>query len=204
MPEQVNYHHAQEERPRRAGSAKPSPIQQGKSRWHFVLLSSSPGDGNAWAKISGRVHNLMHDDYDEDAAWTLTCRISKIVPGTVGFICFADGCYGKISALFIFDGRTWEEQEVNGPVTYGSGVLWRLPSNYEVDGARLRLDPDWSGRAPFTKLPNRKVLPFRNGEALKGSDVAVIWSHLHPFVRNWIVMKSNDVCHEVGWNQEDA
>jgi hypothetical protein len=167
-----------------------------------MLLSSSTEENNAWSKISGRVHNLMHDDFDEDFAWSLTCNQDKIAPGTIGFIYYADGSYGKISALFICYGHVWEEQEEGGLVTYTDGVLWRLPPKYEIDGARLRLDPDWSGRAPFTKLPHRKVLPFRNGEALKASDVHVLWEHLDPFVRDWAVLKADAIVRKEEWDEE--
>jgi hypothetical protein len=168
----------------------------------YMLLSSSTEEGNTWSKKSGRVHNLMHDDFDDDAAWSLTCNQDKITAGTLGFIYYADGSYGKISALFICYGDVWEEQESGGAITYTDGVLWRLPPKYEIDGARLRLDPDWSGRAPFTKLAHRKVLPFRNGEALQASDAQVLWDHLDPFVQDWAELKRDFIVRTVGSNEE--
>jgi hypothetical protein len=58
-----------------------------------------------------------------------------------------------------------------------------FPPEYRIDGARIELNPAWSGRAPF----GAKAL-FRSGEELQQSDYLVIARQMHPMVMDWIEM----------------
>jgi hypothetical protein len=122
----------------------------------YVFLGSNPDPAGRWTKFTDRTHDLMHDDYHEDAWWSMRCNSHRVVPGTVGFITYADGSDGKIGAAHIMYGTPDDvdvEDEV-GPtgkttqIPYVRGVLWRFPDQYWIDGARIKLDQTGPGVRP--------------------------------------------------------
>jgi hypothetical protein len=151
-------------------------------RLNDVLLGNNPRPTaqTAWSKLSHREYDLLTWDYGH-GSWSLGCNAGRIGPGTVGWIYRSDGSYGHLAGLIIFMGLSKQYSEPGGPVNYCDGWLWRLPREWWIDGARVRVDKRWSGRAPFGD-----VRRFRNGEYLKSHDREVLWDLLHPVAREWI------------------
>ena len=68
---------------------------------------------------------------------------------------------------------------------YKDGLLWPLPSDYWIDGARVVLG-GWSGAAPFKPSPNR----FQNGVSVKDTDAGILWRLSAPPVQDWLTHHS--------------
>jgi hypothetical protein len=151
---------------------------------HGILLgcNPNPGPNSGWSKLTGRKsNNLKPGDYHADGWWSVGCHQNEIDPGDVGYITYADGSYGNVGGLMICTGEVVPVQEKYGVVDYARGTVWRWPLEYVIDGARIMLDPNWSGRAPFGKVKR-----YCSGEFLKLQDEAVILDLMHPFVEDWM------------------
>lgn len=148
-----------------------------------VLLGNnpSPTTKTGWSKRSGREYDLLTWDYGP-MSWSVECNLSRIGRGTVGWIHRTDGSWGHIAGIIVFDGESEDVDELGGASHYHKGVLWRLPIEWWIDGARIHL-AGWSARAPFG---GSKVRRFRNGESLNASDVAVLERLLHPVAVAWL------------------
>lgn len=150
-----------------------------------VLLGNNPQPTakTGWSKLSERAYDVLSHDYGP-GDWSVACNLERIGIGTVGWIYRSDGSYGHLAAMIIFDGEPYSMQEAGGIAHYCDGLLWRLPREWWVDGARIG-PAGWSGRSPFGKLRR-----FRNGEELKTADRAVLFSMLHPVARHWLTEHS--------------
>jgi hypothetical protein len=109
------------------------------------------------------------------------CNRPRVGPGTVGWIYVADGRYGYLTGLIVFNEYPVETLHDNAAVHYCGGHLWRLPREWWIGGARVRLAPDWSGRGPFSRQAR-----IQNGEELRDGDHRVLRELLHPVAREWI------------------
>lgn len=147
-----------------------------------VLLGNNPRPTpqSAWSRVSHREYDLLTWDYNP-GSWSVACHLSRIGPGTVGWIYRADGSYGHVAGLIVFSDLPYQQKEPGGTAHYCDGLLWRLPREWWIDGARVHVDKRWSGRAPFGE-----VRRFRNGEYLRPNDRQILWNLLHPVAREWI------------------
>lgn len=148
-----------------------------------VLLGNnpSPTSKTAWSNRSGREYDLLTWDYG-DGGWSVECNLGRIGPGTVGWIYRADGGWGHVAGVIVFDGSPYAAKERGGTSHYCDGVMWRLPLEWWIDGARVQL-AGWSHRAPFAATGVRR---FRNGESLQAHDVEVLEHLLHPVAMDWL------------------
>jgi hypothetical protein len=147
-----------------------------------VLLANNPKPTakTGWSNLSRREYDVLSHDHGS-GNWSVACNLERIGPGTVGWIYRADGSFGHLAALIVFEDQPYPLKEPGGVVHYCDGLLWRLPREWWVDGARIRLDAGWSGRSPFGKMQR-----FRNGEELKAPDRAVLFTMLHPVAKMWL------------------
>ncbi|MDF2092594.1 hypothetical protein P0Y31_09580 [Knoellia sp. 3-2P3] len=147
-----------------------------------VLLSNNPKPTSktGWAKLSQREYDFVTWDFGV-ASWSIACNRDRVGPGSVGWIHRADGSFGHLAGLIVFDDTPSSVREPGGTVDHCTGILWRLPREWWIDGARVALHPAWSGRAPFGATRR-----FRNGEQLKIQDRDVLWEMLHPVARDWV------------------
>lgn len=150
-----------------------------------VLLSSSKKATTGWAALTGRTYDVTLDDYGA-SNWSVACNLAKIDVGTIGWIARADGNWGHIAGLLAVQDQPYKQIEANGEVWYAPGVVFPLPREWWVDGARLHLG-GWPNRAPFGRgSSGRRMAVFRSGESVPGSAVALIEHLLHPVVLEWV------------------
>jgi hypothetical protein len=159
-------------------------IRPKQSQLANVLLGNNPSPTakTGWSKVSGREFDLLSFDYGP-GDWSIACNQKLIGPGTVGWIYRSDGSFGHLAGLIIFDGVPLPQTEPGGAVDYCSGMLWRLPREWWVDGARIASRGWPAKRAPFGTRTRR----FRNGESLSEVEEAVLWNELHEVARDWLL-----------------
>jgi hypothetical protein len=127
----------------------------------------------------------------------MSCNQKRIMPGTVCFICVADGSHGYIGGAIVLHGNCDTQQETDDQgntvdVDFVDGTLWGFPVEYQLDGARIKFDPRWNGRAPFGKKAQ-----FRSGESLRPNEVDVLRDLLHPMVWDWCHILSREITNNV-------
>lgn len=154
------------------------------SRLANVLLGNNPRPTSktGWSKLSGREVDIASFDYGE-YDWSVACNQSRIGPGTVGWIYRSDGSYGHLAGLIVFSDDPQTEQEPGGDVDYCAGLLWRLPREWWVDGARIASRGWPAKRAPFGTRARR----FRNGERLDESEARLLRKELHRVAQDWLL-----------------
>lgn len=161
---------------------RPVKVRSRTGRLHDVLLGNNPRPTkmSGWHRLSQRRYDLAAWDYGP-SNWNIACNVARIGPATVGWIHRSDGSHGHLAGLIVFTHKPDPVAEPGGSTHYCDGLLWRLPREWWIDGARVTAHPAWTNRAPFG--PTRR---FRNGEELSASCRAVLASLLHPVAREWL------------------
>lgn len=150
-----------------------------------ILLGSNKRASSGWAASTGRSFDVLMDDYGP-GNWSIACNKKRIVPGTIGWIVRSDGGWGHIAGILAITEDHEDVKEPHGTVTYARGIIFPLPREWWIDGARLHLD-GWDTRAPFG-LTNAggRLARFRAGESLDDHLVALIEQHLHSVALDWV------------------
>jgi hypothetical protein len=148
-----------------------------------VLIGDNPTEASRWTEHTGQVFDILGKEYGI-SDWSIRVRNRNIGPGTVGWMYRADGDWGHLAAIMVF-GLTPEEdtyvEPSNRKLRYRQGVLFPLPREWWVDGARIH-QHGWSSRAPW----GGKIRRFQNGEQLSAGDVQVLRGLLHPVASEWL------------------
>lgn len=143
-----------------------------------VLLGSTPSQTSTYALATGLTYDIRTDVYGP-GPYTLRVNHKRVGDGTIGWVCHRDGSYGVIAGVMVFDGTPVHREP--GGLEYKDGLLWPLPSDYWIDGARIRLE-GWSGAAPFKPSPSR----FQNGVSVSEADAEILLRLCAPPVRDWL------------------
>lgn len=143
-----------------------------------VWLGSRPGDKGTWAATTGRTYDVRTDRYGR-STYSLAANWARIGAGTTGWICHRDSSHGMVAGLFAFDGGP---EFIEDGIRYLPGIVFPLPRDWWIDGARIRLARKWMPSGPFREAPNR----FQNGMNVPDVDAAVLRHHLHPVAQEWI------------------
>ncbi len=143
-----------------------------------VWLGSRPGK-SPWSEKSGRTYDIRTDTYGP-SKYSIAANRKRIGRGTTGWICHRDGSFGAIAGLFVFDGGT----EVHAELLFMTGLVFPLPREYWIDGARIQFNPkeQWEPAGPFKPWPNN----YANGVAVSTSNAVVLRRQLHPVVAEWL------------------
>ena len=90
-----------------------------RTRLAHVLLSNKPKPDfkGGWPAMSHRNYDVREADYDTDDGWSLACDVDRVGAGTVGWIHRADGAFGHLAALIVFDGRIRARREHGNKIT---------------------------------------------------------------------------------------
>ena len=147
-----------------------------------VLLASTPSRTSRYAQATGLIYDIRTDGYGP-GPYTLKVNHGRVGDGTIGWVVHRDGSYGVVAGVMIFDG-TPVHREADG-LDYKNGLLWPLPSDYWIDGARIRLK-GWSGGAPFKPPPNN----FQNGVRVLDADAKILMRLCAPPVQDWLTHHS--------------
>jgi hypothetical protein len=149
-----------------------------RSRLDHVMLGSAPGPSSRWAQATGRTYDIRVDTYGQ-AGYSVSVNIDRIGKGTIGWICHRDGSFGAIAGIIIFSGISGQP-DPNTDLHYEKGLLWPLPREYWIDGARLQLR-GWQG-SPFKPAPNQ----FQNGQEIRRENVVLLYNQLAGAVKDWL------------------
>jgi len=150
-----------------------------------VLLGSNWNATSGWAATAGRSYDVALARYGH-GRWSVACNLTRIDDGTIGWIIRADGTWGHVAGVLAVSGLPEPTREAGGIVQYVPGLLFPLPRDWWLDGARLQLD-GWQTAAPFgLSAAGNRMAQFQGGQTLGDHHVALIEQHLHPVALDWI------------------
>ncbi len=145
-----------------------------------VLLGSNWNATTGWSATAGRSYDIALAHYSTKARWSVACNLNRIDAGTIGWIIRADGTWGHVAGLLAVSGPPKPIREAGGTVHYVPGLLFPLPRDWWLDGARLQLD-GWQTAAPVgLSAAGNRMARFQGGQVLDGAHVALIEQHLLP------------------------
>lgn len=147
------------------------------SQLDHVMLGSTPADTSPYAVATGLSYDIRTDKYGS-GPYTIRVNRQRVGEGTVAWIVHRDGSYGVVAGVMIYDDMPVYPGDDG--LHYKTGLLWPLPSDYWIDGARLRLD-GWAG-APFKAAPNR----FQNGQAITDGNARILLRRAAAPVVDWL------------------
>lgn len=130
-----------------------------------VWLGSRPGK-SPWSEKAGRTYDIRTDTYGP-SKYSIAANRKRIGPGTTGWICHRDGSFGAITGLFVFDGGA----EVHAELLFMTGLVFPLPREYWIDGARIQFNPNEQREpaGPFKPWPDKRKWGCRRGQQRRGS-----------------------------------
>ncbi len=150
-----------------------------------ILLGSNKNATTGWTAATGSMYDVKLDDYGS-GTWSVGCNLERIDAGTIGWIVRSDGNWGHIAGILAVTGEPYEQRERRAILTYAPGIVFPLPREWWVDGARLHLD-GWPRRAPFgISASGRRMARFKGGELLSRDAVRLIEKRRHPIVTDWV------------------
>jgi len=150
-----------------------------------ILLGSNKNASTGWSAVADRHYDITLDNYGT-GGWSVAWNVDKVGGRTIGWIVRADGNWGHVAGLLAVTAEPQPQVEPYGTVHYVPGVLFPLPREWWIDGARLNL-AGWPRRSPFgVSRHGTRMARFRNGERLVAAATLLMFARLHPVAQAWV------------------
>lgn len=164
-----------------------------RSQLSHVVLGSNPNAESRWSQRTGRQADIYHVDFYEDGAWSISCNVHRVGPGTIGWIARqGEGGNPPLCGFIVCTAEPKPSEEVddNGEVVVEYYVEGRVHGGLWIPGDDIASSGWPERRAPWGPSASRQ---FRNGEALGEDELQALLDAVPDSTLRTVALEYRDV-----------